>query len=69
MSPAGSSVVRGSLGFAAVSVAAYAVWAVAGKPLRRHLGELGFYAVEALAFLVLSGLGLHRLVPGPDSLL
>lgn len=60
-----ASVVRGSLGFAAVSLAAYAVWAFAGKWLTQHLKEGGFYAVDAAVFLGLSGLVLHPLVSGP----
>lgn len=59
--------VRGSLGFAAVSVAAFAVWAVAGKWLGAHLREGGFYAVEAAVFLGLTGFLLHPLLPGPRS--
>lgn len=61
------SIVRGSLGFAAVSLAAYAVWAFAGKALHARLGEGGFYAVVAVVFLGLSGLALHKLVDGPHS--
>ena len=62
------SVVLGSLGFAAVSLAAYAVWAFAGKWLTATLHEGGFYAVVAVVFLALSGLVLHKLVDGPNSL-
>jgi hypothetical protein len=60
-------VLRGSLGFAAVSLVAYAVWAFAGKCLTAHLKTGGFYAVDAAVFLALSGLALHPLVPGPGS--
>src|SRR5579872_3287478 len=62
----GGSVLRGSLGFGAVSVAAYAVWAFAGRWLSAHLREGGFYAVVAAVFLGLSGLFLHKLMEGPS---
>ncbi|MBV8880692.1 MAG: hypothetical protein JO332_12040, partial [Planctomycetaceae bacterium] len=39
------------------------------RALSRQLGEAGFYTVEALVFLALSGLALHRLVPGPNSVI
>jgi hypothetical protein len=58
---------RGSLGFTAVSLAAFGVWAVAGKWLGARLGEAGFYAVEAVIFVALSGLVLHPLAGGPNS--
>lgn len=64
---AGSSVLRGALGFAAVSLAAFGLWALAGKWLAAHLKEGGFYAVDAFMFLALSGLALHPLVAGPRS--
>ncbi len=60
--------IRGSLGFAIVSVAAFAVWAFGGKWLGKHFGEGGLYAVCASVFLALSGLILHPLVRGPGSL-
>jgi len=59
---------RGSLGFAAVSVAAFAVWALAGKWVHAHAGEGGLYLACALAFVIFSGLALHPLVRGPSSL-
>ena len=62
-----ASLVRGSLGFAAVSLVAYAVWALAGKWLSAQLREGGFYTVMAVVFLGLSGLTLHKLVEGPNS--
>lgn len=64
---AGSSVLRGALGFAGVSLAAFGVWAFAGKALSARLGEAGFYGVIALIFLGLSGLCLSPLVEGPRS--
>ncbi|HLY74475.1 MAG TPA: hypothetical protein VKU80_10190, partial [Planctomycetota bacterium] len=62
-----SSLLRGSLGFAAVGLAAFAVWAGAGKGLSARFGEGGFYAVVAAVFLGLSGLVLHPLVQGPKA--
>ena len=60
--PAWIAVTRGSLGFAAVSVAAFAVWAFAG---RRFGGEMGLYVAIAVVFLAVSGLVLHPLAPEP----
>jgi hypothetical protein len=62
------ALVRGSLGFAAVSVAGFAVWAFAGKWLGTHIGELGVYFACAITFIVFSGMALHPLVRGPRSL-
>jgi hypothetical protein len=62
------SVVRGCLGFALVSVAGFAPWALAGRQLHRAIGEAGLYGVCALIFIVLSGPVLHRLIIGPGSL-
>lgn len=61
--------IRGSLGFGTVSLAAFSVWAFGGKWLQAHSGETGLYAACALVFLGLSGLLLHPLVRGPGSLL
>src|SRR4051812_23710829 len=61
-------VVRGSIGFMIVSVAGFAPWALAGRPLHRAIGEVGLYAVCAIVFIGLSGLLLHRLIIGPGSL-
>ena len=63
------SVLRGALGFGAVSLVAYGVWAFAGKALTRSLGEGGFYAVLVAVFVVLTGLALHPLVAGPRTFL
>jgi hypothetical protein len=63
------SILRGALGFAAVSLAAFLVWALGGRWLSAHLHEWGFYAIMAAIFLGLSGLALHPLVRGPDSTL
>ncbi len=53
---------RGSLGFGAVSVVVYGVWAVAGRALASRLGEAGFYAVCAVLFIALAGWALSGLV-------
>ena len=62
-------VVRGALGFGAVSLVAYGVWAFAGRALSSTVGEGGFYAVLAAVFLGLTGFALHPLLPGPRSFL
>ena len=49
------AVLRGALGFAAVSVAAFSVWAFFGKRLTGAIGGPGMYAAVAAAFLALSG--------------
>jgi len=59
--------VRGSIGFGIVSLAAFSVWAFGGKWLRNHAGEAGLYAACSLAFLGLSGYLLHPLVRGSQS--
>lgn len=56
------SLLRGSLGFAAVSLAAFSVWAFGGG---RLLGEAGLYVATAFVFLSLSGWVLHPLAGGP----
>lgn len=58
---------RGSLGFAVVSLGGFAVWAFGGRWFEARLGEAGMYAVSAVVFLGLSGLFLHPLVQGPNS--
>lgn len=63
------SVLRGSLGFGAVSVAAFSVWAFAGRWLTARLGEAGEFAAVFLVFLPLSVFVLHRLVKGPRPML
>jgi len=64
----GESVVRGMIGFTMVSLAGFAPWVLAGRWFYRNIGELGLYAVCALAFVGLSGPLLHRLIIGPGSL-
>lgn len=58
------SLLIGSLGFAAVSVLAFSVWALGGRWFHFPGGELTMYAVIAIVFLGLSGLVLGRLVHG-----
>ena len=58
------SLLIGSLGFAAVSVIAFSVWAFGGRWFHFPGGELTMYAVIAVVFLGLSGLVLGRLVQG-----
>lgn len=62
------AVARGSLGFAAVSVAGFAVWAFGGRWFYRHGGEVALYAACALVFAGTAGGVLHPLVRGPNRL-
>lgn len=62
------SILRGGIGFAVVSVAAFAVWAFGDRAFTRLGGEAGLYAACTVVFVALSGLLLHRLVAGPGSL-
>lgn len=62
-----SSVLRGSLGFAAVSVAAFAVWAFGAGWFDDHGGTLAMYAGCAAVFVGLSGALLHPLLTGPGA--
>ena len=62
------SLLRGSLGFAVVSVAAFSVWVFGGAWFERHGGELAMYAGCCLVFVALSGLLLHPLLKGPRAL-
>jgi hypothetical protein len=64
----GASILRGVVGFTVVSVAGFAPWALAGRWLRGHVGEVGLYVACALVFIGLSGPALHRLIIGPGSL-
>jgi hypothetical protein len=63
------SLVRGMFGFAIVSLVGFVPWAVFGGLLMRHFGEGGMFGVCAAVFMLLSGVLLHRLIIGPDSLL
>lgn len=62
--PLSRAVLRGALGFGAVSTAAYAVWAFGGKWFGRHGGDAAMYPVIAVVFVTLSGLLLHPLAGG-----
>lgn len=64
----GASVMRGTLGFTAVSVAGFVPWAVFGRWFNNHGGELVMYLVCAAVFIALAGPLLHRLIIGPGSL-
>jgi hypothetical protein len=64
----GASLLRGTLGFTAVSVAGFAPWALLGGFFHRVVGEAGMYIACALVFIGLSGLLLHKLIIGPGSL-
>ena len=60
----GAFALRGALGFALVSVAAFAVWTFAGRWFHGRGGEGALYASIAGVFVVLTGLLLHPLVRG-----
>jgi hypothetical protein len=62
------SIIRGSIGFGVVGIAAFSVWASAGHWFQTHLGEAGLYVACALVFICLSGLLLHPLLRGPGAL-
>lgn len=55
------------MGFAAVSVIAFSVWAFGGSWFRGRGGEPAMYAVIALVFLALTGGLLHPLAGAPRS--
>ena len=61
--------IRGSIGFGLVGLAAFSVWAFGGKWFENHLGEAGLYGACALVFIALSGLLLHPLLGRSRSLL
>jgi hypothetical protein len=62
----GRALTLGTLGFTAVSLAGFSVWAFAGQPLYATVGEAGLYAVTALVFVGLAGLLLHPLLAGSN---
>lgn len=62
------SVLRGGLGFAAVSVAAFSIWAFGGGWFRGRGGDPAMYTAIAIAFLGGTGLFLHPLLGGPRRL-
>ena len=57
----GRSVGIGTTGFTLASLAAYSVWAFAGRPLYRSIGEAGLYAVCAIVFVLLGSILLRPL--------
>lgn len=59
------SLIIGSLGFAAISLASFGLWAWRGQWLSRNFGELGLYASCALVLIGGGGAVLGRLVIGP----
>ena len=59
------SVWCGMIGFTVVSLGGFAPWVFGGRWFYRTVGELGLYAVCAIAFIGLSGPLLHRLIIGP----
>lgn len=61
-----TSLLRGTLGFTAVSIAGFLPWGVFGKAF--HGQELRMYLVCAVVFLMLSGVLMHRLIMGKGSL-
>jgi hypothetical protein len=63
------AMIRGSVGFAIVSVAAFSVWAFAGKWFQHHGGEGALYGACTLAFALLSGLLLCPLMRGSASVM
>jgi hypothetical protein len=62
------SLLRGTLGFAVVSTAAFAVWAFGAGWFHHHGGEGAMYAACCLVFVALAGPLLHPLVAGPRPL-
>jgi hypothetical protein len=62
------ALVRGSLGFAGVSVAGFGVWAFGGRWLEGRIGEAGLFLTCTIVFIGLAGFLLHPLVRGPGSL-
>ena len=61
------SLLRGTLGFAVVSVAGFAPWPIIGTWFH-SVSETAMFACCTAVFIALSGLCLHRLVIGPGSL-
>lgn len=61
------AVIRGSLGFGLVSLAAFSVWAFGGRWFQSHLGKAGLYGACALVFIALAGVALHPLLSGPGA--
>ncbi len=63
----GASIMRGIIGFTAVSIAGFLPWPIIGRWFRAA-GEVGLYIVCTAVFIGLSGVCLHRLILGPGSL-
>jgi hypothetical protein len=62
------ALLRGSLGFAVVSLGAFAVWAFGGSWFKHHGGDPAMYAGVAAVFVSLTGLALSPLVQRPRRL-
>ncbi len=62
------SLLRGTLGFAVVSTAAFAVWALGSGWFQHHGGEGAMYAACCVVFIALAGVLLHPLVAGRRSM-
>ncbi|MDZ4287947.1 MAG: hypothetical protein U0984_08305 [Prosthecobacter sp.] len=63
-----ATTVRGSIGFAVVSTAAFATWAFGDAWFYEHGGELVMYAACCLVFIVLAGLVLRPLLRWPGTI-
>src|SRR5688572_12533034 len=61
----GRSVAIGATGFTLASLAAYSVWAFAGRPLYRSIGEAGLYSLCAIVFILLGSILLRPLTRIP----
>ena len=59
------SIAAGTTGFTLASLAGYAIWAFAGRPLYRSIGEIGMYAVCAVVFIFLGSFLLRPLTRQP----
>lgn len=64
----GNSLLVGGIGFTAISLLVFGIWAFAGRALSKNFGEGGFYAVCAIAFIGLSGALFNRLIVGNGTL-
>jgi hypothetical protein len=62
------SVIRGAIGFTIVSVLGFLPWALGGGFFYPRIGATGLYSLCALVFVVTSGLFLHKLIMGPNTL-
>lgn len=56
------SLLLGGIGFTLISLIVFGIWAFGGRALSKGLGEGGFYAVCAVAFIGLSGALFDRLI-------